>query len=157
MPKYFLDKIAGYYLYYTKHCVIECMHAHASDKKLTEGGSAKFFVLADGSTIIQNRGILNDRELLKIQKFIKLHWLKLVMTEAKKIAIANAAEMIVGGYAFLRKGENITIVNLNQKDEHVMVITKEGKMLESSMDPIEQVIALKKWKQNAQFMEDEIA
>lgn len=79
------------------------------------------------------------------------------MTKAKKIAIANAAEMIVGGYAFLRKGENITIVNLNQKDEHVMVITKEGKMLESSMDPIEQVIALKKWKQNAQFMEDEIA
>lgn len=79
------------------------------------------------------------------------------MTEAKKIAIANAAEMIVGGYAFLRKGENITIVNLTQKDEHVMVITKEGKMLESSMDPIEQVIALKKWKQNAQFMEDEIA
>ena len=79
------------------------------------------------------------------------------MTEAKKIAIADAAEMIVGGYAFLRKGEYITIVNLNQKDEHVMVITKEGKMLESSMDPIEQVIALKKWKQNAQFMEDEIA
>lgn len=79
------------------------------------------------------------------------------MTEAKKIAIANAAEMIIGGYAFLRKGENIIIVNLNQKDEHVMVITKEGKMLESSMDPIEQVIALKKWKQNAQFMEDEIA
>ena len=79
------------------------------------------------------------------------------MTEAKKIAIANAAEMIVGGYAFLRKGENITIVNLNQKDEHVMVITKEGKMLESSLDPIEQVIALKKWKQNAQFMEDEMA
>ena len=70
MPKYFLDKIAGYYLYYTKHCVIECMHAHASDKKLTEGGSAKFFVLADGSTIIQNKGILNDREILKIQKFI---------------------------------------------------------------------------------------
>lgn len=79
------------------------------------------------------------------------------MTEAKKIAIANAAEMIIGGYAFLRKGENIIIVNLNQKDEHVMVITKEGKMLKSSMDPIEQVIALKKWKQNAQFMEDEIA
>ena len=76
LPRYFLDKIAGYYLYYTKHCVIECMHAHASDRKLTEGGSAKFFVLEDGSTIIQNRGVLNDREILKIQKFIKLHYLK---------------------------------------------------------------------------------
>ena len=40
MPKYFQDKVAGYYLYFTMHCVIECMHAHASDKKLTETGSA---------------------------------------------------------------------------------------------------------------------
>lgn len=79
------------------------------------------------------------------------------MTEAKRLAIADAAEMIIDGYAFLRNGDNITIVNLKQKDEHAMVITREGKMLESSMDPIEQVIALKKWKQNSQFMEDEIA
>lgn len=28
------------------------------------------------------------------------------MTEEKRTAIADAAEMIVGGYAFLRKGEN---------------------------------------------------
>lgn len=83
LPKYFLDKIAGYYLYYTKHCVIECMHAHASDRKLTEGGSAKFFVLEDGSTIIQNRGVLNDREILKIQKFIKLHYLEMYEKWAK--------------------------------------------------------------------------
>ena len=27
MPKYYLEKVAGYYLYYTKHCIIECMHA----------------------------------------------------------------------------------------------------------------------------------
>ena len=77
MPKYYEYKIAGYYLYYTKHCIIECMHAHASDRKLTEGGSAKLFVKADGSTIVQNRGILNDREILKIQKFIKLHYLEM--------------------------------------------------------------------------------
>ena len=42
MPKYFQDKVAGYYLYYTKHCIVEAMHAHASDKRMTEGGSAKF-------------------------------------------------------------------------------------------------------------------
>lgn len=35
------------------------------------------------------------------------------MTEAKKRTIADAAEMIVGGYAFLRQEKNITIVNLN--------------------------------------------
>ena len=36
MPKYFQDKVAGYYLYYTKHCIVEAMHAHASDKRMTE-------------------------------------------------------------------------------------------------------------------------
>ena len=36
MPKYFPFKVAGYYLYYTMECVIECMHVHASDKRLTE-------------------------------------------------------------------------------------------------------------------------
>ena len=40
MPKYFPFKVAGYYLYYTMECVIECMHVHASDARLTEGGSA---------------------------------------------------------------------------------------------------------------------
>ena len=44
MPKYYDFKICGYYLYFTAHCIIECMHVHASDRKLTEGGSAKFFV-----------------------------------------------------------------------------------------------------------------
>ena len=44
MPKYYDFKVAGYYLYFTSFCVVECMHVHASDSKLTEAGSAKFFV-----------------------------------------------------------------------------------------------------------------
>ena len=71
MPKYYDFKICGYYLYFTAHCIIECMHVHASDRKLTEGGSAKFFVKSYGDTVIQNRGVLTDRELSKIQSFIK--------------------------------------------------------------------------------------
>lgn len=71
MPKYYDFKICGYYLYFTAHCIIECMHVHASDLKLTEGGSAKFFVKSNGDTVIQNRGVLTDRELSKIQSFIK--------------------------------------------------------------------------------------
>lgn len=74
MPKYYEYKIAGYYLYFTSYCVIECMHVHASDGKLTEAGSAKFFVKDDGDTVIQNRGILKDRELRKIQDFIKQNY-----------------------------------------------------------------------------------
>lgn len=74
MPKYYEFKIAGYYLYFTSFCTIECMHVHASDRKLTESGSAKFFVKKDGDTVVQNKGILNDRELAKIQKFIKKNY-----------------------------------------------------------------------------------
>ncbi len=55
MPKYFSYKICGYFLYYTEHCIIEAFHVHASDSKLTESGSAKFFVKKDGSTVVQKK------------------------------------------------------------------------------------------------------
>ena len=74
MPKYYEFMVAGYYLYFTSHCVIECMHVHASDRRLTEEASAKLFVKQNGDTVVQNAGILTDRELRKIQKFIKLNY-----------------------------------------------------------------------------------
>ena len=83
MPKYYEFKIAGYYLYFTSFCVIECMHVHASDRKLTEAGSAKFFVKENGDTELQNRGILNDREIAKIQAFIKENYKEMLEKQAK--------------------------------------------------------------------------
>ena len=74
MPKYYEFMVAGYYLYFTSHCIIECMHVHASDRKLTEEASAKLFVKQNGDTVVQNAGILTDRELRKIQNFIKLNY-----------------------------------------------------------------------------------
>lgn len=74
MPKYYEFMVAGYYLYFTSHCVIECMHVHASDRKLTEEASAKLFVKQNGDTLIQNAGMVNERDLRKIQKFIKLNY-----------------------------------------------------------------------------------
>ena len=71
MPKYYDFKVCGYYLYFTSHCIIECMHVHASDRRLTEAGSAKLFVRSNGDTVLQNRGILSDRELRCIQQSIK--------------------------------------------------------------------------------------
>ncbi len=71
MPKYYEFKVVGYYLYFTSFCIVECMHVHASDTKLTESGSAKFFVKENGDTILQKRGSLTDREISKIQSFIK--------------------------------------------------------------------------------------
>ena len=77
MPKYYEFKVAGYYLYFTSFCVVECMHVHASDKKLTEAGSAKFFVKGNGDSVLHNKGILTDREISKIQAFIKENYEKM--------------------------------------------------------------------------------
>ena len=84
MPKYYDYKICGYYLYFTSHCILECMHVHASDRKLTESGSAKFFVKSNGDTIVQNQGILSNRELNKIQVFIKEHYQEMYMKWKEK-------------------------------------------------------------------------
>lgn len=74
MPKYFDFKVCGYYLYFTAHRIVECMHVHASDSRLTERGSGKFFVKSDGDTVVQDRGALSDRELRIIRKFIKSNY-----------------------------------------------------------------------------------
>lgn len=74
MPKYFQFMVAGYYLYFTSFCVVECMHVHASDRKLAESGSAKFFVKENGDSVVQSQGSLTDREALVIKKFIKKNY-----------------------------------------------------------------------------------
>lgn len=71
MPKYYDFMICGYFLYFTSHCIVEAMHVHASDRRLTEAGSAKFFVKGNGDTLIKERGTLNDKQLRVIQEFIK--------------------------------------------------------------------------------------
>ena len=58
MPKYYEFKISGYYLYFTSACTLECMHVHASDRKLTEAGSAKFFVKGNGDTILDRKSVV---------------------------------------------------------------------------------------------------
>lgn len=74
MPKYYEFKVAGYYLYFTSFCIVECMHVHASDGKLTESCSAKFFVKDNGDSVLQNAGCLNERDIRKIQDFIKKNY-----------------------------------------------------------------------------------
>ena len=50
------------------------MHVHASDRKLTESDSAKFFVKSNGDTTVEKQGQLNEREIRKIREFIKIHY-----------------------------------------------------------------------------------
>lgn len=75
MPKYFEHKVYGYYLYFTSKCIVEAMHAHASDKKLTRAGSAKLFVKSNGDTIVKRQGTVSDIDILRIQGFIKENYL----------------------------------------------------------------------------------
>lgn len=84
MPKYYDFKVCGYYLYYTSHCIIEAMHVHASDRKLTETGSAKFFVRKNGETQVENIGILSDREVRIIRDFIKENYKEMYLKWAEK-------------------------------------------------------------------------
>lgn len=63
--------------------IVEAMHVHASDSKLTENGSAKFFVKGNGDSILQSRGILTDKELSKIQAFIKINYQEMYNKWAK--------------------------------------------------------------------------
>ena len=76
------------------------------------------------------------------------------MSDSEKKSIADAADMIVGGYAYTRYDDNIRVVNLNKPQPEVMLFTPEGVMLESCMDPIEEKIALRKWHENREFMEE---
>ena len=57
---------------------------HASDRKLTEAGSAKFFVKKDGETVVANAGQLTDRELRIIREFIRENYKEMYMKWAEK-------------------------------------------------------------------------
>lgn len=74
MPKFYAFKVAGHYLYFTSKCIIEAFHVHASDRRLTEEGSAKFFVRESGDSRVMERGNLNDHDIHKIQRFIRAHY-----------------------------------------------------------------------------------
>ena len=71
--------------------------------------------------------------------------------EIKKIA--EKADMIVNGYAFFKKDNGITVLNLNI-DNHSAFFSFEDELLESSMDPIEAVIAKDYLIKNKEFLED---
>lgn len=69
------------------------------------------------------------------------------------IQIADAADMIVNGYAFTRCPEGYRVLNLNRPDRAV-VFSKNGDVLETSMDDIEVRIAVNYFEKNRRFLED---
>ena len=67
--------------------------------------------------------------------------------------IADKADMIVNGYAFTRCAEGFRVLNLNRPDRAV-VFSNDGKVLETSMDDIEDLITGDYLEKNRKFMED---
>lgn len=65
-------------------------------------------------------------------------------------------DMIVNGYAFTRENNQIRILNLNNL-EKALVISEDGKVLETTMDDIEIRIVLDYWNSDCEFMENEDA
>ena len=67
--------------------------------------------------------------------------------------IADRADMIVSGYAFTKDGTQIRVLNLNNP-EKALVISEDGKVLETTMDDIEIRIVLDYWDNHREFRED---
>lgn len=67
--------------------------------------------------------------------------------------LADAADMIVSGYAFTRLPDGYRVVNLNQL-ESVALFSKDGDVIETSMCDIETTIALKCFEKNRKLIDD---
>ena len=78
------------------------------------------------------------------------------MPENELIKVANNAEMIVNGYAFTKKDEGYSVLNLANPDK-AMVISNDGKMLETNMEPIEQAWVLSYYEKNRVLLEGDNA
>ena len=72
------------------------------------------------------------------------------MPESKAKKIADAADMIVGGYAMSRHRQGIRIVNLFSG--HVALVSETYEILATDMDDIEATIAVSRLKDNIEFM-----
>ena len=69
-----IGKVGRNWIYFTAHDYEEPTHAHASLKK-REIGAAKFWVYKDGSTKIAAKGNLDEREIRRIQNFLKNNYM----------------------------------------------------------------------------------
>ena len=84
MPKYSEDKVFGHYLYFTSYCVVEAMHVHAGNEELAQSKSAKFFVRADGSSVMKRKGDLTAKQAAGIKAYIQKHYLTMYAKWCRK-------------------------------------------------------------------------
>lgn len=73
------------------------------------------------------------------------------MPEEMAVRVAEAADVIVNGYALMKHDLGVRIVNLDTGN--VAVFSDSDEMLETSMSEIELAIALKYLKANRHYMD----
>ena len=66
--------------------------------------------------------------------------------------IADSAEMIINGYAFIKDGNNVKVINLNNPNK-ALLMDCTGDVLETSMNDIEIDIVLDYYHRNKKYME----
>ena len=67
-------------------------------------------------------------------------------------AVAQQAEMIVNGYAFTPVKTHIRVLNLNHPEKAV-VLSQDGKIIETTMDDIEIEIVKDYWENNRELLD----
>ena len=73
------------------------------------------------------------------------------MPKAKAAKIADAANLIVGGYAIMKHELGFQIVNLNSGN--ALIVSNDYNVLETSMEDLEVEVAIGYLKKNQTFME----
>lgn len=69
-------------------------------------------------------------------------------------AVADSADIIVNNYAFKKDFHNVRVLNLSAPNTAV-VMSKDGKILETDMDDIEIAIVLNYYNRNKKYLEDD--
>ena len=72
------------------------------------------------------------------------------MPEAKMKEIADAADMVVNGYAYTRVDDNIRVLNL--RTGKAALVTSGHEVSETNMDDMDLGVAMRYLVENEQFM-----
>lgn len=66
--------------------------------------------------------------------------------------IADKADLIINGYAFLKNNNEVKVVNLNRIEKMAMV-DMDGKVLNTTMDEIEVDVVLDYYNRNRKYID----
>ena len=69
------------------------------------------------------------------------------------LKIADAANLIVNGYAFSKANDTVRVLNLNRPDS-ACVLAQDGSVLETTMDDIELSIVQDYYARNRKYLEE---